>query len=90
MNTSVCESGELTPVDDAIERLLALAPLAPSTQQIKLDQALGRVLACDIFSPLNLLAWDNSAIAGRCRHRGPSRALPSLRPAHLVPADAYR
>ncbi|KAA0947860.1 molybdopterin molybdotransferase MoeA [Pseudomonas sp. ANT_H14] len=64
MSTSVCESGELTPVDDAIERLLTLAPLAPSTQQIKLDQALGRVLACDIFSPVNLPAWDNSAMDG--------------------------
>lgn len=31
---------------------------------IDLDQALGRVLACDIHSPVNLPAWDNSAMDG--------------------------
>ena len=45
MTTSVCESGELIPVDEAIERLLAQAPPPPSTQQVKTAQALGRVLA---------------------------------------------
>lgn len=54
MSTSVCESGELIPVDEAIERLLAQAPPPPSTQQVKTAQALGRVLASDIFSPVNL------------------------------------
>lgn len=64
MTTSVCESGELIPVDEAIERLLAQAPPPPSTQQVKTAQALGRVLAGDIFSPVNLPAWDNSAMDG--------------------------
>ena len=64
MSTSVCESGELIPVDEAIERLLAQAPPPPSTQQVKTAQALGRVLAGDIFSPVNLPAWDNSAMDG--------------------------
>ncbi|QJI21334.1 MULTISPECIES: molybdopterin molybdotransferase MoeA [unclassified Pseudomonas] len=64
MSTSVCESGELIPVDEAIERLLAQAPPPPSSQQVKTAQALGRVLAGDIFSPVNLPAWDNSAMDG--------------------------
>lgn len=64
MTISVCESGELIPVDEAIERLLVQAPPPPSTQQVKTAQALGRVLAGDIFSPVNLPAWDNSAMDG--------------------------
>lgn len=61
---SVCESGALMPVDEAIRYLLDQAPLPPPVQWVALDQALGRVLATDIRSPMNLPAWDNSAMDG--------------------------
>ncbi|MCQ6254895.1 gephyrin-like molybdotransferase Glp [Pseudomonas sp. Q11] len=62
--SSVCESGALMPVDEAIQYLLDQAPLPPPVQQVALDQALGRVLATDIRSPMNLPPWDNSAMDG--------------------------
>jgi molybdopterin molybdotransferase len=64
MTGPVCDSGKLMPVDEAIDRLLNQAPLPPPSQKIPLDQALGRVLAADIHSPVNLPAWDNSAMDG--------------------------
>ncbi|RON37962.1 gephyrin-like molybdotransferase Glp [Pseudomonas brassicacearum] len=64
MTGRVCDLGHLMPVDEAISRLLDLAPPPPLAQKIGLDQALGRVLAADIHSPVNLPAWDNSAMDG--------------------------
>ena len=64
MSARVCDLGSLMPVDEAIRRLLDQAPPPPPGQMIDLDQALGRVLACDIHSPVNLPAWDNSAMDG--------------------------
>lgn len=61
---SVCESGALMPVDEAIRYLLDQVPLPPPVQRVALDQALGRVLATDIRSPMNLPPWDNSAMDG--------------------------
>ncbi|WP_273828433.1 molybdopterin molybdotransferase MoeA [Pseudomonas sp. SBT1-2] len=59
-----CDSGQLIPVDQAIAHLLDQVPPPPTTQDIALEQALGRVLAADIHSPLNLPGWDNSAMDG--------------------------
>ena len=64
MTGRVCDLGHLMPVDEAINRLLDQAPPPPLAQKIDLDQALGRVLAADIHSPVNLPAWDNSAMDG--------------------------
>lgn len=64
MNTRVCDSGQLMPVDEAIEQLLAQAPPAPPTEVIPLGQAAGRVIAEELFSPLDLPYWDNSAMDG--------------------------
>lgn len=61
---NVCDSGDLLPVEEAIEQLLAQAPPPPSTEVITLTQALGRVVAEDVFSPLDLPGWDNSAMDG--------------------------
>ena len=61
---SVCDSGELLPVDVAIEQLLAQAPPPPSTEVVALGEALGRVTAEEVFSPLDLPGWDNSATDG--------------------------
>nr|WP_280639786.1 gephyrin-like molybdotransferase Glp [Pseudomonas sp. RGM2987] len=54
----------MIPVDDAIRHLLDQAPPPPGMQQINLDQASARVLSQDIFCPMNLPAWDNSAMDG--------------------------
>ena len=64
MSVSVCDSGHLMPVDDAIATLLAQAPPAPPSHVIGLDQALGRVVAEELFSPLDLPGFDNSAMDG--------------------------
>ncbi|MHC8394507.1 molybdopterin molybdotransferase MoeA [Pseudomonas sp. LB3P93] len=64
MTGRVCDLGNLMPVDEAIDRLLDQAPPPPLAQMIGLDQALGRVLATDIHSLVNLPAWDNSAMDG--------------------------
>lgn len=64
MTGRVCDIGNLMPVDEAISRLLDQAPPSPLAQMVRLDQAMGRVLAADIHSPVNLPAWDNSAMDG--------------------------
>ncbi|VVM72733.1 Molybdopterin molybdenumtransferase [Pseudomonas fluorescens] len=64
MTGRVCDLVHLMPVDEAISRLLDQAPPPPQVQTISLDQAMGRVLAADIHSPVNLPAWDNSAMDG--------------------------
>ncbi|KMT52698.1 molybdopterin molybdotransferase MoeA [Pseudomonas fildesensis] len=64
MSVSVCDSGHLMPVDEAIATLLAQAPPPPATQVISLEQALGRVVAEELFSPLDLPGFDNSAMDG--------------------------
>ncbi|MGZ0714228.1 molybdopterin molybdotransferase MoeA [Pseudomonas palleroniana] len=61
---SLCDSGDLLPVEEAIEQLLAQAPPPPPTEGVPLAQALGRVVAEDVFSPLDLPSWDNSAMDG--------------------------
>ncbi len=64
MTGRVCDIGHLMPVDEAISRLLDQAPPPPQAQMVRLDQAMGRVLAADIHSLVNLPAWDNSAMDG--------------------------
>ncbi|MBC3372921.1 molybdopterin molybdotransferase MoeA [Pseudomonas sp. SWRI92] len=64
MSGGVCDSGVLTPVDEAIRHLLDQAPPPPPVQRVLLDQALARVLASDVLCPMNLPAWDNSAMDG--------------------------
>lgn len=59
-----CDSGDLLPVEEAIEQLLAQAPPPPPTEVIALAEALGRVTAEEVFSPIDLPGWDNSAMDG--------------------------
>ncbi|PMV18001.1 MULTISPECIES: molybdopterin molybdotransferase MoeA [unclassified Pseudomonas] len=61
---STCDSGDLLPVEEAIEQLLAQAPPPPATEMLALAQALGRVTAEEVFSPRDLPGWDNSAMDG--------------------------
>ncbi|MBM3103604.1 molybdopterin molybdotransferase MoeA [Pseudomonas sp. V1] len=64
MSHKVCDSGKLMPVDQAIAHLLEQVPPPPAAQSVLLEKALGRVLAVDIHSPLDLPGWDNSAMDG--------------------------
>jgi molybdopterin molybdotransferase len=56
----------LMPVEQALERLLALAEAAPITQteRVPLAEAEGRVLATELVATLDLPPWPNSAMDG--------------------------
>ncbi|MCB1618279.1 MAG: molybdopterin molybdotransferase MoeA [Pseudomonadales bacterium] len=69
----------LTPVDVAIEQLLAAADGAPAVQPGATLDALGRVLARDLHAPFDQPAVDNSAVDGyavRSREVEAGRPLP--------------
>src|SRR5262245_39974511 len=57
-------SGPLMPVDE-VERLIAerVAPVQ-ETETIALANAIGRVLAADVTTPVSLPPFDNSAVDG--------------------------
>ncbi|MDH0729305.1 molybdopterin molybdotransferase MoeA [Pseudomonas sichuanensis] len=54
------------PVEEALERLLALAEAAPigDTEEVALADAEGRVLARELVAQLDLPPWPNSAMDG--------------------------
>lgn len=64
MSACGCSGSGLRPVDEAIAALMDFAPLAPPTVRVDLENALGRILAKDIHSPIDLPLWDNSAMDG--------------------------
>lgn len=56
----------LMPVEEALQRLLALAEAAPigDTESVCLADAEGRVLAADLVASIDLPPWPNSAMDG--------------------------
>lgn len=75
-----CKSlSPLMPVENALEHMLLQINPVTETQTVNLQEALGRVLATDIKSPLTLPLWDNSAMDGYalrsqdCQGNGPWR-----------------
>ncbi|WP_207887698.1 gephyrin-like molybdotransferase Glp [Pseudomonas sp. 30_B] len=68
MSTCGCSGAGLRPVDEAIAALMDFVPLAPPTVRVDLEHALGRVLAEDVRSPIDLPLWDNSAMDGYALH----------------------
>ena len=67
--------GDLISVDEARERVLAtVRPLAP--EAVPIEQALGRVLAEDISSGLELPPFDSSAMDGFAVVAGPAAVVP--------------
>ena len=61
---SGCYSEPLLPVDEAIERLLSHTAGIADTETISIIDALGRVLAEDISSGIDVPGYDNSAMDG--------------------------
>lgn len=59
---------KLLNVDDAIHQLLAAAQPVKQTETVPLPQALGRVLAGDVRSAVNVPPHDNSAMDGYAMH----------------------
>ena len=59
-------TGELMPIEVALERLLALAEAAPirDSESVLLAASDGRVLADDLIATLDLPPWPNSAMDG--------------------------
>lgn len=58
--------GKLMPVEQALASLLAMADARQldQSQELALDQARQRVLACDLVATLDLPPWPNSAMDG--------------------------
>lgn len=54
----------LTPLEDALARLLAAAPRPGTVERVPIPEALDRVLAEDIVAPLSVPPWDCSAMDG--------------------------
>jgi len=63
-----CASPSLMSVDDALSKLLD--PISPVTEKetIDIESALGRVLAEDLRSTINVPGYDNSAMDGYAVH----------------------
>lgn len=77
MSACGCSGSGLRPVDEAIAALMDFVPPAPPTVCVDLEEALGRILAEDIHSPIDLPLWDNSAMDGyalRSADMGPTGA----------------
>lgn len=54
----------LTPIDTALEQLVPLLPMITEKESVPLAQAVGRVLAGDCVSPVNVPPHCNSAMDG--------------------------
>ena len=88
-------------VDEAIERLLHVARCRAGQETVPTGEGLGRVLAADVVSPLDVPPADNSAMDGyalrRADWRGADKPIPisqritaGSRPGALAPGTAAR
>jgi len=59
-----CASPGLIPVDEALSRILAAGSAVSETEQLRVGDALGRVLADDVVSGIAVPGHDNSAMDG--------------------------
>ena len=58
------DTSGLLPLSDALQGMLAQLDGCCDSEQLPLPEALGRVLAMDIASPLSVPPFDNSAMDG--------------------------
>lgn len=54
----------LLALSDALENMLSCLPMPTQTEQLPLSECANRVLAEDVFSPINVPNFDNSAMDG--------------------------
>ena len=54
----------MLPLNQALEEMLGQLPAPSSTETLPLNQCANRILAEDIFSPINVPSFDNSAMDG--------------------------
>lgn len=59
-----CSAPGLVTIEDAMEQLLAMVSNNQAVETVNLEDALGRILACDQSSSLNIPPEDNSAMDG--------------------------
>ncbi|WP_330959467.1 molybdopterin molybdotransferase MoeA [Photobacterium sp. 53610] len=59
-----CDAPGLMPVETAIEKMLAVVKPISKTNTLPLSETLGRVLATDLKSPVNVPPFANSAMDG--------------------------
>lgn len=59
-----CDSPGLLAIEDAKQRIWQSVELAVRTEECSLENAAGRILSADIISPINVPAYDNSAMDG--------------------------
>lgn len=59
-----CDTDGLLPVSKAKEIILGAINVVKEIEEVSLDDALNRVLAVDVSSPINVPAYDNSAMDG--------------------------
>lgn len=64
MSEDCCSSPSLISVDDAIARILEPVSAVKQSEVIDIENALGRVLAEDVCSTINVPGYDNSAMDG--------------------------
>ena len=63
-SSSAMYSDSLMSADDALSFLIDSAIVTAMTEAVSLDDSLGRILACDIHSTINVPGFDNSAMDG--------------------------
>jgi molybdopterin molybdotransferase len=63
-------NGPLLPIEDAAKLMAAQVPPVKETEVVRLKEALGRVAAEDVKSPIALPSFDNSAVDGYAVRHG--------------------
>lgn len=59
-----CDAPGLMPIEEAMPIILKNTPIVTETETLAIEDAIGRVLAHDVSSPLNVPPFDNSAMDG--------------------------
>jgi len=81
------KAGDLRSYEDALAVLLGHARPVPERERVALHDALGRVLAAPVASPIDVPGWDNSAMDGYAvRSADLAAERPRLRIAQRIPA----
>lgn len=79
--------GSLTPLEDALDRLVAELPVIAGEETIDLKQACGRILVHDLTAPVAVPPADNSAMDGYAVQAGDVLTVPVTLPvSQRIPA----